>query len=71
MPVLIIGTYDENGNPNAMNTAWGGVSEETQISIFVDDGHKTAKNVVKTGAFTVGIADTENVLPRLCWYRFR
>ena len=46
MPVLIIGTYDENGNPNAMNAAWGGISEETQISICVDDGHKTAKNVV-------------------------
>ena len=52
MPVLIIGTYDENGKPNAMNAAWGGISEETQISICVDDGHKTAKNVVKTGAFT-------------------
>ena len=24
MPVLIIGTYDENGKPNAMNAAWGG-----------------------------------------------
>lgn len=23
MPVLIIGTYDENGVPNAMNCAWG------------------------------------------------
>ena len=53
MPVLIIGTYDENGKPNAMNAAWGGISEETQISICVDYGHKTAKNVVKTGAFTV------------------
>ena len=54
MPVLIIGTYDENGKPNAMNAAWGGISEETQISICVDDGHKTAKNVVKTGAFGNG-----------------
>ena len=35
MPVLIIGTYDENGNPNAMNATWGGVSEETQISTYV------------------------------------
>ena len=25
MPVLIIGTYDENGTPNAMNAAWGGI----------------------------------------------
>ena len=23
-PVLIIGTYDEEGKPNAMNAAWGG-----------------------------------------------
>ena len=23
-PVLIIGTYDKDGNPNAMNAAWGG-----------------------------------------------
>ena len=37
MPVLIIGTYDEDGKPNAMNAAWGGISEETQISICVDE----------------------------------
>ena len=24
-PVMIIGTYDENGNANAMNAAWGGI----------------------------------------------
>ena len=62
MPVLIIGTYDENGKANAMNAAWGGISEETQISICIDDGHKTAKNVVKAGAFTVSIADADNVV---------
>ena len=62
MPVLIIGTYDENGKANAMNAAWGGISEETQISICVDDGHKTAKNVVEKGAFTVSMADAENVV---------
>lgn len=62
MPVLIIGTYDENGTPNAMNAAWGGISEENEISICVDDGHKTAENVVKGGAFTVSIADKNNVV---------
>lgn len=62
MPVLIIGTYDENGTPNAMNAAWGGISEETEISICVDDSHKTADNVVKSGAFTVSIADKNNVV---------
>ena len=33
MPVLIIGTYDENGVPNAMNAAWGGISGDTEITI--------------------------------------
>lgn len=23
MPVFIVAAYDENGNPNAMNAAWG------------------------------------------------
>lgn len=62
MPLLIIGSYDEDGTPNAMNAAWGGISEETQISICIDGGHKTAKNAVKTRAFTVSIADAENVV---------
>ena len=60
-PVMIIGTYDENGVPNAMNAAWGGISEETQISICVSEDHKTTKNILSRGAFTVSIADAENV----------
>ena len=63
MPVLIIGTYDEDGMANAMNAAWGGISEETEISICVDDSHKTAENVVKAGAFTVSVADKNNLIP--------
>ena len=62
MPVLIIGTYDEKGKPNAMNAAWGGISEETEISICVSDEHKTAENVIKAGAFTVSVADKKNVV---------
>ncbi len=62
MPVLIIGTYDEKGVANAMNAAWGGISEEKEISICVDSGHKTAENVVKTGAFTVSFANRENLV---------
>ena len=30
MPVFIIGTYSADGTPNAMNAAWGGISEETE-----------------------------------------
>ena len=62
MPVLIIGSYDKNGIPNAMNAAWGGISEENEISICVSDDHKTAENILFTKAFTVSIADRKNVV---------
>ena len=32
-PVLIIGSYDENGHPDAMNAAWGGISDTAQITM--------------------------------------
>ena len=62
MPVYIIGTYNADGTPNAMNAAWGGISEETEISICVDDSHKTAENVVARKAFTVSMATADYVV---------
>ena len=56
-PVWIIATYDENGVPDAMNAAWGGISEEKEISVCLSPGHKTCQNFAVTGAFTVSMAD--------------
>ena len=56
MPVFIIGTYNADGSPNAMNAAWGGISEETEITICVDNTHKTAENLLARKAFTVSMA---------------
>jgi flavin reductase (DIM6/NTAB) family NADH-FMN oxidoreductase RutF len=61
MPVLIIGTYEEDGTPNAMNAAWGGISEEDEITICISANHKTTYNLLKTKAFTVSVADTNTV----------
>ncbi len=33
LPVLIVGTFDENGTPNAMNAAWGTVCDTAQVSL--------------------------------------
>ena len=57
--VYIIGTYDEDGVPNAMNAAWGVQSGYSQITFFLGK-HKTTQNLQATGAFTVafGTADT-------------
>lgn len=62
MPVLILGTYGEGGVANAMNAAWGGISEEREITVCVSDDHKTTENLLKTGAFTVSVADVTNVV---------
>ena len=61
MPVLIVGTYDENGVPNAMNAAWGCVTARSEISISMSN-HKTTVNFAKTGAFTVSFATEDTVL---------
>lgn len=63
MPVLIVGTYDENGNPNAMNAAWGGVYDTNQVMVCLADDHKTTDNIKKMGAFTVSFATVSTVAP--------
>lgn len=62
LPVLIVGTYDENGVPDAMNAAWGTVCDTAQVSICLSATHKTVKNLLKTKAFTVAIADAKNMV---------
>ena len=63
MPVMIIGTYDENGEPNAMNAAWGGVYDTNQVMVCLADDHKTTNNIKKSGAFTVSFATAQTVVP--------
>ena len=61
MPVLIIGTYDEDGNPNAMNAAWGGIHDTNEIAICLSTDHKTTKNINKTKCFTVSFATVDTI----------
>lgn len=63
LPVLIVGTYDKKGTPNAMNAAWGTVCDTAQVMVCLSATHKTVKNLLETKAFTVGIADSKNVVP--------
>lgn len=62
MPVFIVAAYDKDGKPCCMNAAWGGIYEENQIMVCLADDHKTTKNIVESGAFTVSIADAKHVL---------
>ena len=60
-PVFIISTYNDDGTPNAMNAAWGGISEEAEITVCIDSGHKTAANLISRGAFCVSMADARHI----------
>ncbi|MBQ2726699.1 MAG: flavin reductase [Clostridia bacterium] len=60
--VFIIGSYDENGNPDAMNAAWGGVAGWDRIFMCISS-HKTTDNILARGAFTVSMGTADTVVP--------
>lgn len=60
MPVLIIGTYNELGEADAMNAAWGGIYDYQQITISLG-GHVSTDNIRKNKAFTVSMATKKTV----------
>lgn len=59
MPVYMIATYGKDGTPNVMNAAWGGITEDTEITICVSEDHKTTENILARKAFTVSMATAE------------
>lgn len=61
-PVFIVATYDEDGKPNAMNAAWGGISDDNEITLCIGSNHKTTQNLVARKAFTVSMADEAHVV---------
>lgn len=61
MPVLIVGSYDENGTPDAMNAAWGGIYDTNLVMVCLADEHKTTDNIKKSGAFTLSFATAKTV----------
>lgn len=60
-PVFILAAWGENGTPNAMNAAWGGISDGNELSMCVSAGHKTTRDLLARGAFTVSMADAAHV----------
>lgn len=60
-PVLIIGTYNNDGTPNAMNAAWGGQWDAKEILISMG-AHATTENLNRCGDFTVAFATKETLV---------
>ncbi len=62
-PVLVIGTYDRNGRPNAMTASWGGIccSRPPCIAVSLRKATYTYENVMQRKAFTVNIPSEDNI----------
>ncbi len=67
-PVLMIATYGEDGTPDVMNAAWGGIADMKRVAMYLSASHKTVKNILARKAFTVSMADADHVTE--CDYRF-
>ncbi len=61
LPVIIIGTYDENNSPNAMNAAWGGIVDYDKVQLNMTADHKTSLNMKATNAFTLSFGTKSTV----------
>lgn len=57
MPVLIIGSYGEDGKADAMNAAWGGITGDGIVGICISSSHMSTENIIAKKAFTVSPAD--------------
>ena len=62
MPVLMIGTYNNDGTVDVMNAAWGMMLEKDEVILNLTESHKTVKNIKERRAFTVSIANEKNVI---------
>ena len=60
-PVLIIGTYNSDGTPNAMNAAWGGQWDTKEIMICMG-AHATTENLARCKDFTVAFATKDTMV---------
>lgn len=56
-PVMMIGTYDDAGEPNLMTAVWGGQYGPDKIILCLGE-HKTTENIRKRKAFTVSFPCT-------------
>ncbi|MBR3874112.1 MAG: flavin reductase family protein [Clostridia bacterium] len=58
-PVFIIATYNDDGTADAMNAAWGGISEVSEISMCLSENHRTTRNAIARKAFTVSMGTVD------------
>ena len=62
MPVLMIGTYNEDGSVDVMNAAWGMAQSMKHLKLCLTESHKTVKNMKRTNSCTVALGTKDLVV---------
>lgn len=62
-PVWVIGSYDENGSPNIMTAAWGGIccSVPPCVTVSLQKIRASYDHITKHKAFTVSIPSQQHL----------
>jgi len=62
-PVMIVGTYDEKGSPNACAASWGGIcsSRPPCLAVSLRKATWTFRNIIQRRAFTVSLPPRKRV----------
>lgn len=61
MPTYMIGTYTEDGSPDLMMMAWGGICDSGRVALNLEESHKTVANLRARGAFTLAVPGTDTL----------
>lgn len=56
-PVLVVGSYDAEGKPNAMTASWGGIccSQPPCVAVSLRQATQTHANILLHKAFTISV----------------
>ncbi len=62
-PVLVIGSYDEEGKPNVMTASWGGIccSQPPCVAVSLRSATESYHNLMARKAFTISIPSEQHV----------
>jgi len=62
-PVVLVGTYDQDGNPNIMTAAWAGIccSKPVCVNVSLRAATYSHRQIVKNQAFTLNVPSASQV----------
>lgn len=62
-PVWVVGTYDDQGKPNIMTAAWGGIccSVPPCVAVSLQKIRTSYNNIINQKAFTINIPSVDQI----------